>query len=118
MQLQGERVMKRLLIASLLLASTVFANAEPSLTAKITGMENAGGGDFYILLVVDNTGDVTFKTTHWSCQFYDGEEPISEDRFYVDQVMPNTKTAKRSIAALGRGYVNITKSSCRLLESR
>jgi hypothetical protein len=85
------------------------------LSAKITRMENRGGGYYAPLIVVENTSNVAYEATQWSCTFYKGDEPVSEDTFWVNQVVPNGKTAHRSTTRLSQPFDSI---SCRLLSVR
>jgi hypothetical protein len=85
------------------------------LSAKITRIENSGSEYFYPLIVVENKSDQSFSYTNWSCTFYNGDEPVHEDTFSVNNVSPQSKTARKSIT---HSKARFDTTSCRLLTAR
>jgi hypothetical protein len=84
------------------------------LSAKITRIERSSDGYFYPLIVVDNQSSQTYDSTNWSCTFYNkNNEPVHEDNFIVKNVLPNTKTARKSITHTSEPWET---SSCRFLD--
>jgi hypothetical protein len=86
------------------------------LSARITRFENAGGKDFYILLVVTNKGSRQYEMTKWSCAYRNGNgELVGEDQFYVENIPPNSETPKKSISS---SFAPVTSAECRLIDQR
>jgi hypothetical protein len=89
--------------------------AENPLSISILKTERSPPRTSYLLVRVENKSDQRFEATQWSCVFYNGPQPVHEERSFVQNVPPRGHAIERIIQDYGGPFDNV---ECRFMSSR
>jgi hypothetical protein len=104
-------------IIAIILFPTITATAsaqENPLTLSILKTDKKFPGITVLLFSVENKSNVRFRMTEWSCVFWNGNDPVYEERSIVHNVPPQG----RAIKNVGQSYGGpFTKIECRYMDA-